>query len=208
MPGSCAKFVKNLRITWSRYPGVPKYTLNNAHLDVVTEYKYLGVVLNNRLTWDNHVQYVVIKANKMLGYIISVARDLCQNVKLSLYKALVLPILEYGQPVWHLYTSTLVDKLEKVQRRATRIILGQRMMEMDYDNRLKLLNWSSLNSRRKFVINKLCNESIVWFYYVRYSQARHLGEWSAHRDCKVRPPQSSYAKTSLLCSECLCTLLG
>ena len=73
-----------MRITWSRYPGVPKYTLNNAHLDVVTEYKYLGVVLNNRLTWDNHVQYV-IKANKMLGYIISVTRDLCQNAKLVNY---------------------------------------------------------------------------------------------------------------------------
>ena len=43
---------KVMWITWSRYPGVPKYTLNNAHLDVVTEYKYLDVVLNNRLTWD------------------------------------------------------------------------------------------------------------------------------------------------------------
>ena len=106
------------------------------------------------------MQYVVIKANKMLGYIISVARDLCQN---ALYKALVLPILEYGQPVWHIYTSTLVDKLEKVQRRATRIILGQRRMEMDYDNGLKLLNWSSLNSRIKLLLISYVMKALYGF---------------------------------------------
>ena len=56
-----------------------------------------------------------------------------------------------GQPVWHLHTSVLVDKIEAVQRRATRMVLGQRRMEMDHDNRLKLLNWSSLKLRRKFL---------------------------------------------------------
>lgn len=100
---------KVMRITCSKCPGVPMYTLNKTHLDIVTEYKYLGVVLNNKLTWNNHVQYIVTKANKMLGFIFSVARDLCLKAKLALYKAIVLPILEYGQPVWHLYTSSLIN---------------------------------------------------------------------------------------------------
>ena len=68
----------------------------------------------------------------------------------SLFKTIVLPILEYGQPAWHLHTRLLSDRLESVQRRATRVILKQRRQEMSYQNRLQQLNWQSLETRRKY----------------------------------------------------------
>ena len=52
----------------------------------------------------------------------------------SFFKTIVLPILEYGQPAWHLHTRLLSDRLESVQRRATRVILKQRRQEMSYQN--------------------------------------------------------------------------
>mgnify|MGYP001185908658 CR=1 FL=1 len=68
----------------------------------------------------------------------------------SFFKTIVLPILEYGQPAWHLHTRLLSDRLESVQRRATRVILKQRRQEMSYQNRLQQLNWQSLETRRKY----------------------------------------------------------
>ena len=67
-------------------------------------------------------------------------------------KSLVIPILEYGQPAWFLHTAILSNKIEEIQRRATRIALRQKRQEMSYEERLIRLNWHSLESRRKFCL--------------------------------------------------------
>jgi len=41
--------------------------------------------------------------------------------------------------------------LEKVQRRASRLALGQKRGEMDYEDRLKIINWPTLEKRRFFI---------------------------------------------------------
>ena len=61
-----------------------------------------------------------------------------------LYKSLVRPILEYACTVWSPYL--VKDKLviEKVQRRASRIALGQKLREMSYEERCILLTHFSI----------------------------------------------------------------
>ena len=143
---------KVMRITWSRNPGIPNYFYNEQQLDIVSEYKYLGIIINNKLTWHTHVEYIIRKANRLLGFISSVSKSLSQFAFFSVYKSLVIPVLEYGQPAWQLHTALLSNKLEQIQRRATRIALRQKPQEMSYPDRLKILNWDSLVSRRKFCL--------------------------------------------------------
>lgn len=143
---------KVLRITCARNPGEPNYTYDGIPLELVKEYKYLGIVLNNKLSWNTHVDYAVRRANRMLGYILSVSKSLTSSSVFSLFKTIVLPILEYGQPVWHLHTRGLSDRIENVQRRATRIMLKQRRQEMSYQNRLLQLKWQTLELRRKYFL--------------------------------------------------------
>ena len=131
---------KVLRIIWAKNPGVPLYTYNNTPLEPVKEYKYLGIMFNNRLQWNTHVDYVVKKANRMLGFVLSVSKSLTPSSICSLFKTIVLPFLEYGQPAWHLHTQALSQKVESVQRRATRLILRQKRQEMSYHDRLLHLN--------------------------------------------------------------------
>ena len=139
---------KVLRITWAKTPGLPHYTYNNTPLESVKEYKYLGIMFNNKLQWNTHVDYVVKKA-RMLGFVLSVSKSLTPSSIFSLFKTIVLPILEYGQPAWHLHTQALSQKVESVQRRATRLILRQKRQEMSYHDRLLQLNWQTLETRRK-----------------------------------------------------------
>ena len=75
-------------------------------------------------------------------------------------KSLVLPILEYGLPVWHLHTQKLADDLERIQRRTSRIVPKQRRMEMSYPDRLQLLNWFTLASRRKYLLLSFVTKSL------------------------------------------------
>ena len=53
------------RIKW--HENLPHYTLHGLELTVTSTYKYLGVIINNTLTWTDHVDAVVKKGNKTLG---------------------------------------------------------------------------------------------------------------------------------------------
>ena len=61
---------------------------------------------------------------------------------------MVRPIFEYACPVWNPHQQFLSDKLERVQRNASRRILGS---SIDYSERLEYLGWPTLNSRREFL---------------------------------------------------------
>ena len=144
---------KVMRISCSRKNIVePVYLLNGAHIESVLQTKYLGVIINTKLSWDDHVEYITRRANRLLGLITSMPSGLATSALLALYKSLVLPILEYGLPAWNPTNRNLCDRLESIQRRATRIILKQRRQQMPYPERLRLLNWVSLESRRKYLL--------------------------------------------------------
>ena len=56
-------------------------------------------------------------------------------------------VLEYAAPVWNPYlTSKAILALEKVQRRASRLALGQKRGEMAYEDRLRKVKWTTLRS--------------------------------------------------------------
>ena len=86
-----------------------------------------------------------------MGFIRVVAGSKNQHVLLKLYQTLVLPIIDYCSPVWQVYKICNIQKLESIQRRATRMILCQRRGEDTYENRLKSLNLTSLVSRKTYL---------------------------------------------------------
>src|SRR5688572_32692297 len=69
-----------------------------------------------------------------------------QDIMVRLYKALVRPKLEYSVQAWCPYLKKDVDKLEKVQARATRLVYDCK--NLNYENRLKYTGLLSLSDRR------------------------------------------------------------
>ena len=78
---------------------------------------------------------IVNKAKKVLGLLKRTVGSKNKEIFSMLYKSLVRPILEFACPVWlpHLVKDILA--IEKVQRRASRIALGQKPHEMPYEER-------------------------------------------------------------------------
>ena len=54
-----------------------------------------------------------------------------------LYKSLERPVIEYAAPAWNPCVAKDVLALEKIQRRASRLALGQKCGEMEYGDRLR-----------------------------------------------------------------------
>ena len=64
------------------------------------------------------------------------------------FNALVIPILEYACPVWNTYLGKHTKTIEKIQRRASRLIWGS---DKEYPERLLELKWESSELRRKYL---------------------------------------------------------
>ena len=123
-----------------------QYEMNGHVLETVKKEKDLGVTISNDLKPGKHCSEVVKTANRLVGFIGRTFENKSETVLLKLYNSLVRPHLEYCIQFWSPYYQKDVDKLERVQRRLTKMI--PRLRNMPYEERLKNLNLFSLSKRR------------------------------------------------------------
>ena len=109
--------------------------------------KDLGVWLSADGTWTHHIGDIVRRANMISGWIFCAFKSRSPEVLLTLYKALVRPILEYCCLVWYPTEVGDIQVVENVQRAFTRKIQG--MKDLNYWQRLEALDLMSLQRRRQ-----------------------------------------------------------
>ena len=122
------------------------YTLFGQNLTKVTSERDLGVIISNDLKPTKHCISASEKANKILGLIARSFDFKNPSIINQLYRSLVRPHLEYAVSVWSPNLIKDIDRLERVQRRATKLIPNIR--NKSYENRLKQMNLFSLKKRR------------------------------------------------------------
>jgi len=108
--------------------------------------KDLWVTFDFNLKFDCHVNEKVIKAYAILGLIYRNFKYISSDTFVLLYKSLVRSHLEYAVSVWSPSRLQDIEKLEKVQKRATRMIT--QLKNYSYEARLKWLNLPTLKYRR------------------------------------------------------------
>jgi hypothetical protein len=92
------------------------YSLNVQNLERVSVIRDLGVLMDSKLTFSEHVDMTVSKARQMLGFIMRVCRDFRDPyAPKSLYVSLVRSKLEYANCVWMPYQNGRIARLGRVQ---------------------------------------------------------------------------------------------
>ena len=121
----------------------------------------LGTIITDDLKWRRNTEYLVKKANqrmKML-HIASKFTSKFSDLK-TIYKLFIRSILEQSAVVWHSSLNIKdSDELERVQKSATKIIMGNKYS--DYDNALKFLQIDRLSERRKKLCLNFAKKSII-----------------------------------------------
>ena len=69
-------------------------------LEKVNNEKDLGVIIDQILSFREHITSKINKANRNLGIIFRTFTYIDQEMLLDLYKSIVKPDLEYATPVW------------------------------------------------------------------------------------------------------------
>ena len=85
--------------------------------------KYLGMIIDECLNFNAHIDYTVKKASSRLGAVRRARKFLDVSTSLVLYKSLVLPYLDYGDTVFCTTSVYNLDRLQKIQNSACRSIL-------------------------------------------------------------------------------------
>ena len=116
-----------------------KYEMGGTILSKTVKEKDLGVTMNANMKVSEQCRIAASEGNQILGMI-------RRNMIVPLYKAIVRPHLEYFIQAWNPHLGKDIDMLEKIHRRATKLIPGLR--DLRYEERLKECGLTTLETRR------------------------------------------------------------
>ena len=122
---------------YSLKPGISSMEYSTAEKDV-------GVTIDNKLSFEQHISDKLNKANSIVGLIRRTFEYLDMKTLRLLYTSLAWPYLEYANPLWNPYLKKHIDMIENVQRRATKMVPG--LADLTYHDRLKRLKLPTLKN--------------------------------------------------------------
>ena len=97
-------------------------SIHEEHIEVICNSKYLGVQIDDNLTWKNQIQSVTEKASCAIGFLKYATHFLSEAIVKTLYASIVEPHFQYCCPVWGGCNSTDILQLQRLQNRAARIV--------------------------------------------------------------------------------------
>ncbi len=103
---------------------VPQLTVNNLPIPYKKQVKFLGMILDSKLTWRPHIDDLVKRCRKDLN-LMKLISGTCygadKKALLMVYKALILSKIDYGCILYHSAARTNLNKINTIQNAALRI---------------------------------------------------------------------------------------
>ena len=146
------------------------YRMGGVELDSTEEERDLGVIMTSKLKPTKQCEKAAKMAQTVLSQIARSFHYKDRHVFVKLYKSYVRPHLEFAVQAWSPWTVGDKDTLEKVQRRAIKMVTG--LKGATYEDRLAELGMTTLEERRhqadmamthKILTKKVGGEPAEWF---------------------------------------------
>lgn len=125
----------------------PKITTQNKQIEVVSSYKYLGFLLDNKLTFKLHIEQLKKKLRLKLGFYFRNKACFSFEAKKALVSATFLPVLDYGDILYMHASCSLLRMLDTVYHGALRFITNSKSLT-HHCNLYQKVGWPSLSFRR------------------------------------------------------------
>ena len=119
------------------------------YIDSVDKIKYLGFMIDNALTFKEHTFYIIDKISRNINFFSRVSSSLSEWTKVTIYNTLILPHLVYSATILYTANKNEINRLQKLQNRAMRIILRAKR-DTPIADILRKLKWLSIEKFVKY----------------------------------------------------------
>lgn len=85
--------------------------------------KLLGIHIDDKLSWSSHIDHLCSTISSKISLLRQLSRYVSIDVQKKFYQGYILPLIDYGSVVWGTTSSSNLDRISKLQKRAARIIL-------------------------------------------------------------------------------------
>ena len=138
---------------------IPKIKIKDRYLRRVEKSKALGLIIDDNLRWNHHIDYICSKVKRNIGVISRTRGCIPKRCSVQLYHSLVEPYVRYGNTIWGFCDNNLIDKLQCLQNRVCRIIItGIGYENANHPSLLKELVFLVLGNLLTLILVYLCSK--------------------------------------------------
>jgi hypothetical protein len=177
-----------LKITRNRKPDPPQLTLQNTQIPYQQDIKYLGIHIDNKLTWKKHTQTQTQKTLQTYGQLaplLNYKSKLALNKKLTIYKQILRPKLLYGCVTFCQAAKTHIKRMQtlqnKILRRITKAPPYLRNADIHNDLKIETIKDYIKNRQLKFIDKNTNHQNTLITNTFQYNIERQTGR---HKNIK------------------------
>ena len=141
---------------------------DNTYIESVKQVKALGVTIDDKLTFTEHVSGMCRKAAKQLNALARIAKYLNVPSRRAIHQSFIASNFSYCPLVWHFCGKSNNKKIEKIHERSLRIIYGD--YSSSYEDLISLAGTSTC------LVSRLKHMMMEVFKSVNNLNPSHLGE--------------------------------
>ena len=184
--------------------------MHGSYIPRVTTHKHLGVHINSRLSWQDHIDHVYTDCARKIGILRRLQRKLGSRALRKIFIGAIRPRLEYACPVWSGGNTSKLVKLQEL------FCCGTRLSYLHCNSDLTITHWCcssrsnrtwpllyltkllpQLSSHCGYNFEKICNpvpavkksSTLTSFFHalLSYGTACHQTSRAAHHSPSLRP---------------------
>ena len=126
----------------------PSVYFNNIPVSSTSVHKHLGMLLDDKLSYEHHLKSVLNKVKKTIGLLRKFQQILPRQSLITIYKSFIRPHLDYGDIVYdRAFYESFHKNLESIQYNAAIAITGS-IRSTSYEKIFQKLGLESLKLRR------------------------------------------------------------
>jgi len=150
-----------------RQDNIINIKIDNVPLQRVQKTRFLGVVINEKLSWSDHIDTISGKISKGLGILNRLKHYIPSRILVNLYYTLIHPYLDYCNIIWGMGENTFIAKLFILQKKAMRIITNSpwRTHAMPIFNKLRVLTIYEINKLQTACFMFKVNKKLLPSYF-------------------------------------------
>ena len=140
-----------------------RLNINKNNIKMVTKLKYLGVILDSKLTWRNHIEFLQTKVSHASGVLFKTRHYMPLHVSKLVYNTLIDSHLRYGITTWGTAAPYLTDRLLSTQNKSLRSLLFPQFNTSPISDHYRYLKVLCLNDLYTLELSKFMHS--IFFGY-------------------------------------------